>query len=129
MMSRRDSFRPRPVHRPLPNLSEVSIKRLINAANSERDRAIFEMFYATGCRVSELVNIHLSNVDFAKRTIRILWKGQERRVLFGAPAKKAILAYLGGRPTATFSRLDPKYKSFGIEGHNLLGWILGRLRR
>jgi site-specific recombinase XerD len=40
--------RPRPVHRPLPRtLSEANVRRLIRAAGNARDRAIFELFYAT----------------------------------------------------------------------------------
>jgi site-specific recombinase XerD len=92
--------RPRPVHRPLPKtLSEANVKRLIKAAGNARDRAIFELFYATGCRVSELVEIRLTDIDFANKAIRIFGKGRERRVLFGEPAKKATRDYLGGRTT------------------------------
>ncbi len=91
-------IRPRPAQRPLPRtLSEQNVKRLIKAAGNERDRAIFELFYATGCRVSELLNIRLTDIDFAKRTIRIRGKGEERRVLFGTAAKRAMVAYLRGR--------------------------------
>ena len=91
-------IRPRPARRPLPRtLSEQNVKRLIKAAGNERDRAIFELFYATGCRVSELLNIRWTDIDFSKRTIRIRGKGNERRVLFGTTAKRAMLAYLRGR--------------------------------
>jgi integrase/recombinase XerD len=93
-------IRPRPVQRPLPKtLSEQNVKRLLRAASNTRDRAIFELFYATGCRVSELVDIRLTDIDFAKRTIRILGKGHERRVLFGMSAKRAMLTYLRDRVT------------------------------
>lgn len=108
-------IRPRPVHSPLPKtLSEVSVKRLIKAANSIRDRAIFELFYATGCRVSELVNIRLSDVDFAKRTIRILGKGHERRVLFGVSAKKAILEYLKRRRAGYLFEAQPQIQKGSV---------------
>ena len=91
-------IRLRSLQRPLPRtLSEQNVKRLIRAAGNERDRAIFELFYATGCRVGELLNIRLTDIDFSKRTIRIRGKGNERRVLFGTTAKRAILTYLRGR--------------------------------
>src|SRR5215467_11468826 len=65
-------IRLRPIVRPLPRtLSECNVKRLFQAAESDRDRAIFELFYATGCRVSELVEIRMSDVDFKSRSIRI----------------------------------------------------------
>jgi site-specific recombinase XerD len=92
--------RPRPVRRPLPRtLSEANVRKLIKAASNPRDRAIFELFYATGCRVSELVEISLADVDFTNKSIRVLGKGSERRVLFGNAAKQTILAYLGSRKT------------------------------
>jgi site-specific recombinase XerD len=93
-------IRPRPLHRPLPRpLSEENVRRLIRAASNPRDRAIFEVFYATGCRVSELLDIRLTDIDFAKKTIRVFGKGHDRRVVFGESAKRAMVAYLKGRTT------------------------------
>jgi len=52
--------RPRPVRRPLPKtLSEANVRRLIKGAGNPRDRAIFEVFYATGCRVFNWHNVQL----------------------------------------------------------------------
>jgi len=60
-----------------------------------RDKAIFELLYATGIRCSELVSIKLYDIDFAQKTIRILGKGKkERFVLFGSQAQKRVEAYL-----------------------------------
>ncbi len=60
-----------------------------------RDKAILELLYATGVRCSELVNIKLSDIDIANKTIRILGKGRkERIVLFGNKAKGRILVYM-----------------------------------
>lgn len=101
--------RPRPARRPLPKtLSEANVRRLIRAASNPRDRAIFELFYATGCRVSELVEISLADIDFANKTIRVLGKGSERRVLFGQVAKRAMLAYLASRKTGYLFESQPK---------------------
>jgi integrase/recombinase XerC len=59
-----------------------------------RDKAIFELLYATGVRCSELVNIRVEDVDMRARTIRILGKGKkERIVLFGAKAHEKITHY------------------------------------
>lgn len=102
-------IQPRPVLRPLPRvLSEQNVRKLIRAAGSARNKAIFELFYATGCRVSELVNIRMEDVDFAARTIRIRGKGRDRRVLFGMSAKKALLAYLRGRKTGFLFESQPR---------------------
>ena len=92
--------RPRPAQRPLPRaISKRNVIRLINAAQNPRDRAILELFYATGCRISELINIRLEHIDFSKRTIVVHGKGKDRRVFFGLPAMKSLRAYLQGRKT------------------------------
>lgn len=60
-----------------------------------RDRLIIEMLYATGVRVSELVNIKLSDIDLNSRKIRVLGKGnKERIVYFGEYAEEILKLYL-----------------------------------
>ena len=60
-----------------------------------RDRAIIELFYASGIRCSELTSIQLTDINFDQKTILILGKGnKERIVLFGNKAKNALLAYI-----------------------------------
>lgn len=89
-------FRPAPPRLPRA-LSEANVRRLIGGASNPRDRAILELFYATGCRLSELVNARLEQVDFARRTILVHGKGGDRRVFFGRQAKEALREYLKGR--------------------------------
>jgi site-specific recombinase XerD len=60
-----------------------------------RDKAIFELMYATGIRCSELINISMQDIDLDNKTIRIMGKGsKERIVLFGNKAKERVLAYI-----------------------------------
>ena len=60
-----------------------------------KEHAIFELLYASGIRVSELVNIVEKDIDFKEMTIRVLGKGsKERIVFFGEYAKEALLNYL-----------------------------------
>jgi integrase/recombinase XerC len=65
-----------------------------------RDRAVLELLYATGVRVSELCGLDLPDVDRARRVVRVLGKGaRERTVPFGAPADLALGEWLrSGRP-------------------------------
>ncbi len=60
-----------------------------------RDKAIFELLYATGVRCSELISIKMSDINFHQKTILILGKGRkERIVLFGSKAHDRLLDYL-----------------------------------
>jgi site-specific recombinase XerD len=60
-----------------------------------RDKAIFELLYATGVRCSELINIRVQDINMEEKIIRIFGKGrQERMALFGQQAKDRIVAYL-----------------------------------
>ena len=64
-----------------------------------RDRAIVELLYATGVRVSELCGLDLADVDRARRVLRVLGKGaKERMVPFGQPADGALGEWLAVRP-------------------------------
>lgn len=61
----------------------------------QRDELILEMLYATGVRVSELVNIKISDMNIYDCTIRILGKGNKERIVsFGEYAKDALDLYL-----------------------------------
>ncbi|MEV6595246.1 tyrosine recombinase XerC [Actinoplanes sp. NPDC051346] len=65
-----------------------------------RDRAVLELLYATGVRVSELCGLDRTDVDEARRVIRVLGKGaKERAVPYGLPAQHALDDWLRhGRP-------------------------------
>src|SRR5437660_4885363 len=64
----------------------------------KRDRAILELLYATGVRVSELVQLNLRDIDFKHKLLRVFGKRRkERMVPFGDPAAKALKDYLAVR--------------------------------
>ncbi len=71
-----------------------------------RDRAIIEVLYAAGLRVSELVGLDLGDVDLAQAQVRVLGKGGKERIgLLGRPAVRALRAYLeAGRPALVGKR-------------------------
>ena len=64
-----------------------------------RDRAVLEVLYSTGCRISELVSLNVSDLDLASHRARVLGKGnKERFVYLGAAALEALRDYLLLRP-------------------------------
>jgi len=73
-----------------------------------RDRALIELIYASGLRLSELVNLNLGQVNLDTREVRVWGKGsKERVVLMGEPAAKALSNYLSqSRPRLSGKRRD-----------------------
>ena len=67
----------------------------INTPLGQRDSLLLEMLYATGCRVGELVNIKISDIDLGRRNILILGKGnKERFVTYGEYCEDILKKYL-----------------------------------
>ena len=65
-----------------------------------RDRALLEMLYASGLRLSELVGLDLEDVNMSGRIVRVMGKGgKERLVPFGGTAKQALSVWLKDRAT------------------------------
>ncbi len=81
-------------------LSTEEVIRLIHAPDTstpagQRDRAILELLYASGLRVSEIVGLDLDQVNLATREIHVWGKGSKERVgLIGEPAARALSLYL-----------------------------------
>ncbi len=70
----------------------------VSTALGCRDRAILEILYATGLRVTELTGLNIEDVDLSEFVLRALGKGSvERMVPFGKHAKRAVMAYLKRR--------------------------------
>jgi integrase/recombinase XerC len=63
-----------------------------------RDRAILEVFYSGGLRVSELVGLNITDLDLTRQMARVRGKGgKERIAILGRPARQALAAYLEQR--------------------------------
>lgn len=63
-----------------------------------RDRAIVEVLYASGIRVSELCGLNIGDIDFDRNTLRVMGKGNKERVVpFGLPASRAMTEWLNSR--------------------------------
>ncbi len=88
-------------------LNEVQVEQLLAALPHQpdkprnlRDRAMLELLYASGLRISELTNARLENLHLSEGMIRVTGKGQKTRLVpVGSKAREAIGAYLAhGRP-------------------------------
>ena len=67
----------------------------LSKATGQRDRAMLELLYASGFRVSELVSLNLSCINLETREINVIGKGsKERQVLMGKPAETFLNKYL-----------------------------------
>ena len=101
--------------RPLPGvLSEQEVERLLAAPDLEtasgvRDRAMLEVLYATGLRVSELVGLRSEQVNLIQGVLRVVGKGgKERLVPLGEPAVEWLERYFReGRPDILGERRTP----------------------
>lgn len=89
------------VPRALPKaLSEAEVEAVLDGVVgadrvARRDRALMEMLYGTGMRISELVGMSLAHLDVGGATVRVLGKGQKERVLpLGRCAHEALTAWL-----------------------------------
>lgn len=85
-------------------LSVEEVNDIMNSVDQSkwggvRDRAILELLYGCGLRVSEVSDVRISNVYLQEKFVRIVGKGNKERVVpMGDPAAEAVTAYLAVRP-------------------------------
>jgi integrase/recombinase XerC len=72
-----------------------------------RERAVLELLYASGLRVSELVGLNEDHVDMQQQTVRVLGKGRKERIVpFGSFAARALQEYLDKKNALRFTPTD-----------------------
>lgn len=91
---------------------------------SLRDRALLELMYASGARVSEIVNIDREDLDMSARVVRLMGKGSKQRLVpFGGYAQRAIEAYFAyGRnelQKRSKTRLEMRAVFLNTRGHRI----------
>ena len=80
------------------SLREINI--LLDDSNfkgylGQRDHAILELFYATGIRVSELINLKIDNINMENQMLKCIGKGSKERIIpFGSKAQRSLSLYL-----------------------------------
>lgn len=118
-------------------LSIEDVIRFIETPDTEtvlgkRDRAILELLYASGMRVSELAGLNVEDVDFRNESIRVRGKGRKERIVpFGSKAKEALQEYLGVRGElvieAPEEARDPKILFYNYQGTRITTRSIGRM--
>lgn len=79
-------------------LTEEQVEQLRDSMLTRREKAILEFFLSTGCRLSEVLNVRIKEIDFNNKTLLVIGKGnKERKVYFTERCKRALLNYLKDR--------------------------------
>ncbi|MGH9410716.1 MAG: tyrosine recombinase XerC [Vicinamibacterales bacterium] len=119
-----------PHHLAIEEMSKLLETPDTTAPLGRRDKAILELFYASGLRLSELVGLDLADVNLSGRVVRVLGKGRKERIVpFNQSAATALRAWLADREavragsdrgqTGVRPGSDPRLLSRGNRRRNL----------
>ena len=98
-------------------LSITDIENMINFYNHEtyldsRNRTVIDVLYSTGCRVSELCDINISDIDLDEKYLKLKGKGSKQRIVpIGSMLYKNLMKYLNVRETFLQNRGEPLFLS------------------
>ncbi len=110
-------------------LSQDEVERLLSLPNNKeqgiKDKAILELLYATGMRVSELINLPIDNIDLREGYLKCIGKGSKERIIpIGRKARRAVEKYIdtvrsryvvrGNSNMLFITRLGRRYTRQGI---------------
>ena len=85
----------RPKRKPLTG---IELEKVRNACDNLKDKALLELFYSTGCRVTEMERLDISDIDFQTKEVLLFGKGDKHRISYlNAKAEIAIKNYLDSR--------------------------------
>ena len=98
-------------------LSITDIENMINFYNHEtyldsRNRTVIDVLYSTGCRVSELCDINISDIDLDEKYLKLKGKGSKQRIVpIGSMLYKNLMQYLNVREKFLQNRGEPLFLS------------------
>ncbi len=114
-------------------LSEEEMAHFLEAPASTRpldlrDKAILELFYATGIRLSELVGINLEDMNLSERLVRVRGKGKkERLVPFGRIAEEGLKSYLRTRSSFLKDKIGEQALFLNYQGERITARSVERI--
>lgn len=109
----------------LPNyLSEEEVDLLLNIdlkdAYSYRNKAMLELLYATGMRISELINLKFINLDLENDFVRVMGKGSKERIIpIGDVAKKYLIDYINLYRKTLLKNKNSEYLFINNQGNSI----------
>jgi len=105
-------------------LSIEQAVKLVDIGNDDtlsiRDHAILELFYSSGLRLSELVNLNIDQLDFSEGTVTVTGKGNKTRIVpLGSHAVEAIQKWLKNRANLLINNPAEKAVFIGLKGKRI----------
>ena len=110
-----ETIKPPKLSKILPNyLTEEEVEKLLdiplNTSFDYRNKAMLELLYATGVRVSELINLKLNNLDLKEDLIRVMGKGSKERISpISEEAEKYLRIYIEEHRNKLLKNKDSEY--------------------
>jgi integrase/recombinase XerC len=99
-----------------------------NRALDLRDKAILELFYATGIRLSELVGINMEDISLSERLVRVRGKGKkERLVPFGRAAEEGLKSYSAVRSSLLKNKIGGPALFLNYQGERITARSVERI--
>jgi integrase/recombinase XerC len=104
-----------PAHLSVDEMSQLLETPDVSTPLGRRDRAILELFYASGIRLSELVAVDLEDVDLSGRMVRVMGKGRKERIVpFNKSTEKSLRKWYADR--SLLARRDERSRRTPAEG-------------
>jgi len=106
-------------------LTEEEMAEFLDFPRSEkvldlRDKAMLELLYASGIRVSELIGLNLEDLNFDERLIRVKGKGKKERMIpFGRTAEESLQIYISRRMMINKGKIDEEALFLNYRGQRL----------
>lgn len=109
-------------------LTQIELELVRQSCNTLREAAIIEILYSTGCRVSELSHLDITDIDFETKEVKLFGKGNKHRTSFiNAKAEVAVKAYLKSRCDSNPALIVSEYRPFNRLGKDGLENVVEKI--